>query len=88
MSWIHGKRADRVGFKYRRGKFNQIGNQFSRGQFVFQANATQSPAKTGGDAFAEFLFGDIYQSAVAVAIANANYPAQRPKPRSSKTRRN
>ncbi len=50
-----------------------MGNQFSRGNFVFQPNATQSPTHTGGDAFAEFLLGDLYQSTVAVAIASANY---------------
>src|SRR5262249_10142225 len=53
--------------------YNQVGNQFSRGNFVFQPNATQSTAKTGGDAFAEFLLGDLYQSTVAVAIASANF---------------
>ena len=53
--------------------FNQVGNQFSRGNFVFQPNATQSPTQSGGDAFAEFLLGDLYQSEVAVAIANANF---------------
>ncbi|HSU30180.1 MAG TPA: TonB-dependent receptor [Bryobacteraceae bacterium] len=73
LSWIHGKHAFRFGFEYTRQNFNQIGNQFSRGQFAFQANATQSSGRTGGDAFAEFLLGDIYQSTVAVALANAKF---------------
>ncbi len=73
LSWIHGKHAFRFGFEYNRQNFNQVGNQFSRGQFGFQPNATQSSTKTGGDAFAEFLLGDIYQSTVAVALANANF---------------
>lgn len=73
VSWSHGKHALRFGFEYNRQNFNQIGNQFSRGQFAFQPNATQSTAKTGGDAFAEFLLGDLYQSVVAVALATANY---------------
>ncbi len=73
VSWIHGKHAFRFGFEYSRQNFNQIGNQFSRGQFVFQPNATQSSANTGGDAFAEFLLGDLYQSVVAVALANAKF---------------
>ena len=73
VSWSHGKHALRFGFEYSRQNFNQIGNQFSRGQFAFQPNATQSTAKTGGDAFAEFLLGDLYQSVVAVALATANY---------------
>lgn len=73
LSWIHGKHTFRLGFEYSRQNFNQVGNQFSRGQFAFQPNATQSSSKTGGDAFAEFLLGDIYQSVVAVALANAKY---------------
>ncbi len=73
VSWIKGKHTLRFGFEYSRQNFNQVGNQFSRGNFVFQPNATQSPTHTGGDAFAEFLLGDLYQSTVAVAIANANY---------------
>ena len=73
LSWVHGKHAFRLGFEYSRQNFNQIGNQFSRGQFAFQPNATQSSSKTGGDAFAEFLLGDIYQSTVAVALANAKF---------------
>ncbi len=73
VSWIHGKHTFRFGFEYNRQHYNQVGNQFSRGNFVFQPNATQSAAHTGGDAFAEFLLGDMFQSTVAVAIANAAY---------------
>lgn len=73
VSWVRGKHALRFGFEYSRQNFNQIGNQFSRGQFAFQPNATQSATKTGGDAFAEFLLGDIYQSTVAVALATAQF---------------
>jgi hypothetical protein len=73
LSWIHGKHTFRFGFEYDRQNYNQVGNQFSRGNFVFQPNATQSATKTGGDAFAEFLLGDLYQSTVAVAIASAKF---------------
>jgi Carboxypeptidase regulatory-like domain/TonB dependent receptor len=73
ISWIRGKHTFRFGFEYNRQNYNQVGNQFSRGNFVFQPNATQSSTKTGGDAFAEFLLGDLYQSTVAVAIASANF---------------
>ena len=73
VSWIHGKHSLRFGFEYTRQNFNQIGNQFSRGQFTFQPNATQSSSKAGGDAFADFMLGDLYQSAVAVALASANF---------------
>jgi len=70
LSWNKGKHSFKFGFEYGRQNFNQFGNQYSRGQYSFQANATLSPTKTGGDAFAEFLLGDIYQSTVAVAAAN------------------
>src|SRR5205807_4115582 len=73
LSWIRGKHTFRFGAEYTRQNYNQVGNQFARGQFTFQANATQSPTLTGGDSFAEFLLGDLYQSEVAVAIANANF---------------
>ena len=73
VSWTRGKHTMRFGFEYSRQNFNQIGNQFSRGQFGFQPNATQSSTKTGGDAFAEFLLGDVYQSTVAVALATAKF---------------
>lgn len=76
LSWTHGKHTFRFGFEYSRQNFNQLGNQFSRGQFTFQPNGTKSGingAGTGGDAFSEFLLGNIYTSTVAVSIANALY---------------
>jgi hypothetical protein len=73
LSWIKGKHTFRFGGEFTRQNYNQVGNQFSRGQFTFQANATLSPSKTGGDSFADFLLGDLYQSEVAVAVATANF---------------
>jgi hypothetical protein len=73
LSWTHGNHTLRFGFEYDRQNYNQIGNQYSRGQFVFQANATRSPSGAGGYAFAEFLLGELYQSNIAVAIANGRF---------------
>ncbi len=74
MSWIKGKHSLRFGFELTRQNYNQVGNQFSRGQFSTQANTTtMSGTRTGGDAFAEFLLGHLYQSTVAVALAQAEY---------------
>src|SRR5437867_1685864 len=73
LSWNHGKHTFRFGFEYNRENYNQVGNQFSRGQFAFQPNTTQSASRTGGYAFAEFLLGNIYQSTIAVAIANGRF---------------
>src|SRR3989454_7652218 len=73
LSWIHGKHTFRFGFEYNRQNYNEVGNQFTRGQFSFQPNTTQSPSRTGGYAFAEFLLGNLYQSTIAVAIANGRF---------------
>ncbi len=73
LSWIKGKHTFKFGFEYNRQNFDAYGNQFLRAQFTFQPNATQSPTHTGGDAFAEFLLGDLYQSTVAFQAANANF---------------
>src|SRR5262245_47288594 len=73
LSWVHGKHTFRFGFEYNRQNYNQVGNQFSRGSFTFQANTTRSASATGGHAFAEFLLGNIFASTNAVAIANAKF---------------
>lgn len=73
LSWVKGKHTFRFGVEFMRQNYNQVGNQFARGQFTFQPNATQSAGFTGGDAFAEFLLGDLYQSEIAVAIADATF---------------
>src|SRR5579872_911155 len=73
VSWNKGKHSFKFGFEYDRQNFDQLGNQYSRGQYSYSANATQSAAHTGGDAFAEFLLGDVFQSTLAVAAAQANF---------------
>jgi hypothetical protein len=75
LSWIKGKHTFKFGFEYNRQNFNQFGNQYLRGGATFAPNATQNPTHTAGDAFAEFLLGDIYQSTAAFQAANA--PNQR-----------
>ena len=72
LSWIKGKHTFKFGFEYNRQNFDQYGNQYLRGGFAFEPNATQSSTHTGGDAFAEFLLGDMYQSTVAFQAASAN----------------
>jgi len=73
LSWIKGKHTFRFGFEYNRQNYNQVGNQFSRGQFNFQANATRAADNSGGNALAEFLLGNPFSATVAVAIANARF---------------
>jgi hypothetical protein len=80
LSWVKGRHSLRFGFEYNRQTFNQLGNQFSRGQFftkplatALQSGTVGSATLSGGDALADFLLGDLYQSVVAVAVADANY---------------
>jgi hypothetical protein len=74
LSWIHGKHTFAFGFEYNRQNFNQVGNQFSRGVFTFQANATKNPADgSGGYSFAEFLLGRLFVSTNAAAVADAKF---------------
>jgi len=70
LSWNKGKHSFKFGFEYDRQNFNQFGNQYTRGQYQFNPNATQSATHAGGDAFAEFLLGDVYEATVAVSAAN------------------
>ncbi|MBS1794620.1 MAG: TonB-dependent receptor [Acidobacteria bacterium] len=74
VSWIHGKHTFGFGAEFNRQNFNQVGNQFSRGVFTFQANATTNPANgSGGYAFADFLLGKIFVSTNAAAVADAKF---------------
>jgi hypothetical protein len=76
VTWVKGRHSLRLGFEYNRQTFNQLGNQFSRGQFSSQPLTSSfftGGALTGGDSMADFLLGNLRQSTVAVAVANANY---------------
>jgi hypothetical protein len=75
FSWVRGKHSFKFGGEVRRDAYNQVGNQFARGSFGFQRNATNNPALSGttGDAFADFLLGEVYQPEAAAAIANAQF---------------
>jgi len=52
LSWVRGKHTLKFGGEVRRDVYRQIGNQFARGQFSFNRNATRNPGVTGttGDA--------------------------------------
>jgi hypothetical protein len=82
LSWVRGKHSLRFGFEYNRQTFNQLGNQFSRGQFfaepISSSLETKNPSTgaitlSGGDTLADMLMGDLSQATVAVAVADANY---------------
>jgi hypothetical protein len=79
FTWVKGKHSMDFGFQYDRMTFSELGNQQSRGNFVFQRNATAQVSAPGtlaantGSAFADFLLGQPYSSTYAVSIAHANY---------------
>ncbi len=81
FSWMGGAHSIRFGGEVRRDEFNQVGNQFARGSFLFDINATATTVKnasgalaaTGGDAFADFLLGQTKRAEAAVAIAQAAF---------------
>jgi hypothetical protein len=75
MSIIRGKHTIKVGGEIRRDAYNQVGNQFARGQFTFNNNATRrSPGEAAtGDSFADFMIGHVNQAEAAVSIARAQF---------------
>ena len=83
ISWNKGKHSFKFGFEFDRQNFNQIGNQYSRGSYAFQPNATAQigkdkdgkpvPVQGTGSAFAEFLLGTIYSPTVAISVAEAKF---------------
>jgi outer membrane receptor protein involved in Fe transport len=77
VSVIRGKHSLRFGGEVRHDRYNQVGNQFARGQFTFIRNATNNPALSGisGDPFADFLLGEVFQAEAAASIAKAQFRA-------------
>lgn len=73
-SLIRGRHTFRFGGELRKDQYNQVGNQFARGQFTFTRNATQQlGVSNSGDSFADFLLGEVFQAEAAVSIANAQF---------------
>jgi hypothetical protein len=83
LQWINntsitrGKHTLKFGAEVRRDAYDQVGNQFARGQFTFIRNATNNLATSGvtGDPFADFLLGEVFQAEAAVSIAKARFRA-------------
>ena len=45
LTWVKGRHTIGMGAEYDRQHFNEVGNQFSRGIFSFQANTHQEPGE-------------------------------------------
>jgi hypothetical protein len=72
VSVVRGRHSIKFGGEVRRDRYNQLGNQKSTGEFNFDGTATFNPAArtTTGFAFADYMLGEIANSARAVAVAN------------------
>ncbi len=59
FSWTRGKHTVRFGAEIRRDRYNQIGNQFPRGELGFEGQATQNPGSPSGTgyAFSDYMLG-------------------------------
>ena len=68
VTWIRGRHSFKVGGTIRYDMFNQVGNQFARGNFQFQNIAT-------GYAFADYMLGYTQQTEAAVALAVTKFRA-------------
>jgi hypothetical protein len=68
LSWIRGRHSLKFGGGIRYDMYNQVGNQFARGNFQFQPIAT-------GYGFADYYLGYIQQSESAVALAVTQFRA-------------
>lgn len=87
LTLVKGKHSIDLGFEYDRQLFDEAGNQFTRGTFAYQANATAdvvtagSVVKDTGSGFADFLLGDVYSTEfipnglLATAYFNRNVEA-------------
>jgi hypothetical protein len=66
VSWTHGAHSIKFGADLRRTRFNETGNQFARGSYNFQNQAT-------GYTPSDYMLGYVYQSADAAALAIVQY---------------
>ncbi len=82
FSLTKGSHSLRFGGEVRWDSYNQIGNQFARGGFLFEANATgqltasNTLAANTGNGFADFLLGYCKRCEVAVTLASADFKSR------------
>ena len=68
LTWIRGRHAFKAGASFRYDMYNQVGNQFARGNFQFQNIAS-------GYGFGDFLLGYAQQTESSVALAVTKFRA-------------
>lgn len=76
FSWTLGSHSVKFGGELRWDQYNQVGNQFARGAFLFEANVTSNlGAPNTGNAFADFLLGYCKRCEASVSLANIQFRA-------------
>jgi len=68
LSWIRGAHSFKFGADIRRDRYNQLGNQFARGSFIIENQAT-------GYAFADFMLGYTRRDEDSAALAITQFRA-------------
>ncbi len=68
LSWVRGKHSLRFGTNVRRDRYNQVGNQFPRGSFIIEDQAT-------GYGFADYMLGYTRRDEASVALAETQFRA-------------
>ncbi len=68
LSWTHGKHSMKFGGDIRRDRYNQLGNQFARGSFIIENQAT-------GYGFADYMLGYTWRDEDAAALAITQFRA-------------
>ena len=76
FSWTLGSHNVRFGGELRWDQYNQVGNQFARGEFLFEPNVTSNLAAPGtGNSFADFLLGYCKRCEASVSLATIEFRA-------------
>jgi hypothetical protein len=75
FSWTISRHSLRFGGEVRIDQFNQVGNQFARGSFAFEGQATQDPASPAGtgNSFADFVLGHCRRCEKSVTLAEVQF---------------
>ncbi len=73
VSYIHGNHSFRTGVEIRRDRFNQLGNEFPRGAYIWNSTSTANPnlpaASVGGYGFAGYMLGSPTEVDAAYGLA-------------------
>jgi hypothetical protein len=76
FSWTLGSHTVKFGGELRWDQYNQVGNQFARGAFLYEANVTSNlGAANTGNAFADFLLGYCKRCEASVSLATIEFRA-------------